>query len=198
MYKVYGSLLSRTSRVLWLLEELGQEYEFIKAGPHDPKVLALNPSGKVPVLVDGDTVITDSSAILFYLADKHGQLTYPAGTTERAQQDSLFFALLDEFDALLWTKARHGFVLPEDKRVPQVSDSLKWEFDRNFGRMGERFKGPFLQGDKMTIADILCVHCMSWAKSAGFPMNSDVLKAYGKEMRNRPAYLRMGALAEAA
>ncbi len=198
MYKVYGRIQSRASRVLWLLEELGQEYEFINVGPHDPQVLALNPSGKIPVLVDGETVITDSSAIMTYLADKHGDFTYPAGTKERAAQDSLFNTLLDEFDAVLWIAARHGFALPEDKRVPQIADAAKWEFDRNFQRMGERFKGPFLQGDKMTIADILCIHCMSWAKSAGFPMNSDNLKAYGKELRNRPAFMRMGALAQAA
>ncbi|WP_170336843.1 glutathione S-transferase family protein [Ruegeria arenilitoris] len=198
MYKVYGRIQSRASRVIWLLEELGQDYEFINVGPHDPQVLALNPSGKIPVLVDGNTVISDSSAIMTYLADKHGAFTFPAGTEERAAQDSLFHALLDEFDAVLWVAARHGFALPEEKRVPQISDSAKWEFDRNFQRMGDRFKGPFLQGDTMTIADILCIHCMSWAKSAGFPLNSDVLKAYGKEVRNRPAYLKLGELAQAA
>lgn len=191
MYKVYGKPTNRAFRVLWLLEELGQDYELIGAGPHDPRVLALNPSGKVPILVDGDAVISDSNAIMTYLADKHGDFTYPAGTKERAEQDSLLHALIDEFDAVLWAATRHKLILPEDKRAPKFIETAKWEFDRNFQRMGERFKGPFLQGEQMTIADILCVHCMSWAKGAGFPMTSDVLKAYGKEMRNRPAYRRL-------
>lgn len=196
MYKVYGRLQSRASRVIWLLEELEQPYEMVDVPPHDPQVLALNPTGKIPVLVDGDTVITDSSAIMTYLADKHGDLTYPAGTLERAQQDALYHALLDELDAVLWTATRHKFVLPEDKRVPEVIDSLTWELDRNFKRIGKRLKGPFLMGDKMTIADILCGHCLTWAKGFGFPMSSEELKAYGKELRERPAYLRMGARAK--
>ena len=106
--------------------------------------------------------------------------------------------LLEEFDAPLWLATRRAFILPQDKRVPQVVEVAKWEFDRSYQRMGRRFKGPFLQGDKMTIADILCVHCMSWAKTADFPMNSDVLKAYGKDLRARPAYQRLGELAKTA
>lgn len=197
MYKIYGRIQSRASRVIWLLEELGQDYEWIDVGPHDPQVLALNGSGKIPVLQDGEAVISDSAAIMTYLADKHRAFTYSAGTPERARQDSLFFALLEEFDAPLWLATRHKFILPENKRVPQVVETAKWEFDRSFQRMGQRFQGPFLQGEKMTIADILCIHCMSWAKSAGFPMNSDALKAYGKSLRERPAYKKLGELAKA-
>ncbi len=196
MYKIYGRLQSRASRVIWLLEELGQEYEFIDVGPHDPQVTALNVSGKIPVLVDGDAVLTDSVAIMTYLADKHGAFTYPAGTVERAQQDALTHTIVDEFDALLWTAMRHQFILPEDKRVGAVAESLMWEFDRNFQRMSDRAKGPYLQGEKMTIADILCVHCMNWAHGVGFPMNSDSMKAYGKLVRSREAPARMAALAK--
>lgn len=198
MYKVYGRLQSRASRVLWLLEELGQKYEFVDVGPHDPQVRELNGTGKIPVLVDGDHVISDSSAIMTYLADKHGEFTYPAGTPERAQQDSLFHALIDEVDALLWTATRHMGILPEDKRVPAIYESLKWEFENNVDRLSKRFEGPFLQGDKITIADILCAHCMSWARGIEFPVNADNLRAYGKEMRSREAAQRMGALARKA
>ncbi|WP_164660782.1 glutathione S-transferase family protein [Tropicibacter sp. Alg240-R139] len=198
MYKVYGRLQSRASRVLWLLEELGQEYEFIDVGPHDSQVAALNGTGKIPVLVDGDHVISDSSAIMTYLADKHGALTYPAGTPERAQQDSLFHALIDEFDALLWTATRHRGILPEDKRVPVINESLKWEFENSVERLSKRFVGPFLQGDKITIADILCAHCMTWARGIEFPLNAANLRTYGKEMRSREAAQRMGALAKKA
>ncbi|WP_299082061.1 glutathione S-transferase family protein [uncultured Ruegeria sp.] len=196
MYKVYGSIPSRASRVLWMLEEIGQPYEHVKAGPRDPQITALNLSGKIPVLVDGDAVISDSSAIMTYLADKHGALTYPAGSLERAAQDSVFFAMLDELDAVLWIAARHTFILPEDKRAPQVSETAMWEFDRNLQRLEKQFKGPFLLGEKMTIADILLVHCMSWARGARFSLNSDVLNAYCKEMRNRPGYLKLAELAQ--
>jgi glutathione S-transferase len=190
MYKVYGSIPTRTFRVLWLLEELGEPYELIETKPGSDTVLAVNPSGKVPVLQDGDAILTDSTAIMTYLADKHGKLTYPAGTVERAHQDALMHTLLDELDALLWTAARHGFILPEDKRVPAVKASLMWEFERNLDRLADRFVGPFLQGDKMTIADILATHCLNWAVGAKFPVRNETLDAYAKSMRARDAFKR--------
>jgi len=194
MYKVYGSVVSRAFRVLWALEEMGVAYEHHDAKPQSEAARALNPSGKVPILVDGDAVLTDSTAILTYLADKHGQLTYPAGTVDRAHQDALTHTILDEFDAVLWTAARHSFILPEDRRVPQVSDSLKWEFARNLDRLADRFVGPFLQGDQMTIADIICVHCLNWAFGAKFPVENERLIAYSKQMRARDAFKRVRAL----
>ncbi len=194
MYKVYGKVFSRAMRVLWMLEEIGEPYEFIDAAPRSDAVLALNPSGKVPVFqVDGAT-LTDSTAIMTYLADKHGKLTWPAGTLERAQQDALIHCILDEIDAVLWTAARHSFVLPEERRVPEVKDSLIWEFTRNLQRLEERLEGPFLMGDKMTIADIILVHCLNWAFSAKFPIESEKLLAYAKEMRGRDAFKRALAL----
>ena len=90
-----------------------------------PRFRALNPLGKVPVLRDDAHTFTDSTAIMTYLADKHGQLTFPAGSPKRAVQDGHTGFLLDEFDACLWTAARHSFVLPEEKRVPAVKDLAK-------------------------------------------------------------------------
>ncbi|TDK46215.1 glutathione S-transferase family protein [Antarcticimicrobium luteum] len=196
MYKVYGSVASRAFRVLWMLEELGETYEYHDTKPQSEAARALNPSGKVPILVDGDAVLTDSTAILTYLADKHGKLTYPAGSVERARQDALTHTLLDEFDAVLWTAARHSFVLPKERRVPEVSGSLKWEFARNLDRLAERFVGPFLQGEQMTIADIICVHCLNWAFGAKFPVENERLLAYTKAMRGREAFKRVRALSE--
>lgn len=189
MYTVIGNTRSRTLRVLWMLEELGQPYEHHDAPPRSDDVIALNPSGKVPVLIEDGVPITDSTAIIQYLADKHGALTYPAGTLERARQDSLTQFLLDEFDAALWVAARHTFVLPEELRHSAIKDSLKWEFERSqkalVGRMGA---GPFLMGEVMTVPDIICTHCGNWAIAAKFPVTEPALAAYLKRMRARPAF----------
>ena len=193
MYKVIGKAQTRTLRVLWMLEEIGQPYELNQASSRSDEVLALNPSGKVPVLMDGDAIITDSTAIITYLADKHGQMTFGAGTIDRARQDALTHAILDDLDAVLWTAARHSFALPEDMRVPEVKASLKWEFARNLDLMGDRLKGPFLMGDTMTIPDIILTHCLNWAYSAKFPLENQTMLAYGKKMRARDAYARAQA-----
>lgn len=191
MYTVIGITKSRAARVLWMLEELEQPYERVRADPRSDDVIALNPGGKIPVLIDDGVPVTDSTAIIQYLADKHGALTHPAGTIERARQDSLTQFLLDEFDAALWMAARHSFILPEELRHSAIKDSLKWEFERSqkvlVDRMGD---GPFLMGDKMTVPDIICAHCGFWALGAKFPISQPGYSAYLDRMRARPAYQR--------
>lgn len=189
MYTVIGTVRSRAARVLWMLEELGAPYEHIPAPPRSEGVTAFNPAGKVPVLVEDGTPITDSTAIVQYLADKHGRLTHRAGTLDRARQDSLTQFLLDEFDAALWMAARHSFVLPEELRHAAIKNTLRWEFERSqktlVHRMGE---GPFLMGEMMTVPDIILTHCGTWALSAKFPIVEHRLTEYLERMRKRPAY----------
>ncbi|WP_071674423.1 glutathione S-transferase family protein [Nioella nitratireducens] len=192
MYKVIGNTQTRTFRVLWALEELGLAYDHVKAPPRDPAVVAVNPAGKVPVLVAAGVPITDSVAIMTFLADKHGSLTFPAGTVDRAHQDSLTQFVHEEFDQLLWMAARHSFILPEEHRVPAVKDSLKWEFEGSQKRLMHRMSetGPFLMGETMTIADLLLAHCLRWAVAAKFPIIEDRLHDFGAMMFDRPAYGR--------
>jgi glutathione S-transferase len=191
MYTVIGTVKSRAARAIWLLEELGVAFEHIAAPPRSEGVVSVNPAGKVPVLIEDGVPITDSTAIVQYLADKHGHFTYPAGTLDRARQDSLTQFLLDEFDAALWMAARHSFVLPEELRQSGIKDSLKWEFERSqktlVARMG---KGPFLMGAQMTVPDIILTHCLSWAMTAQFPLMQERLNSYANAMRARPAFQR--------
>ncbi len=194
MYKVVGPTRTRAFRVLWALTELEQPFEHLPVPPRSEEAQAVNPSGKVPTLIVDGTPITDSVAILTYLADKHGKLTSKAGTLKRAQQDSLTQFLLDEFDAILWAAARHSFVLPKEQRVPAVKDSLKWEFTHNqktlCARMGD---GPYLCGEMFTISDIVLTHCGNWAEKAGFDIVEPTLRDYLNRVRERPAYKTVDA-----
>lgn len=195
MYKVIGSLRSRTFRVLWALEELGVPYEHLAAPPRSDEVLAVNPAGKVPVLIADGVPVTDSTAIVQFLADRHGSLTFPAGTLDRARQDSLTQFLLDEFDAALWMAARHSFILPEALRQSAIKDSLKWEFARSQKTLVTRMgAGPFLMGDRVTVPDLILTHCGTWAEAAKFPVSEPRLADYLAAMRARPAYGRIAAL----
>ena len=194
MYKVIGSRASRGLRVLWMLEELGQPYEHVPAKPRSDEALAANPSGKIPALqVDGET-ITDSVAIMTYLADRHGALTYGAGTLERARQDALTLMILDEVEGLVWMAARHSFVLPEAQRMPEVTKSLKWEYEQVLPRLEAALTGPFLTGEMMTIPDMLLAHCLSWAERAGFAEAPAKLADLRSRMEARDAFQRVLAL----
>lgn len=194
MYKVLGTANTRAFRVMWMLEELDQPYDHVPAAPQSDGVVAFNPSGKVPVLIEDGTPITDSTAIIQYLADRHGALTHKAGTIERARQDSLTQFLLDEFDAVLWTAARHTFVLPEELRVSAIKDTLRWEFQRSQQILKQRVgNGPYLMGEVMTVPDIILTHCLGWAHTARFPLMDCWDEKYLVKMRARPAYLRAEA-----
>lgn len=192
MYTVIGGLRSRTFRVLWMLEELGEGYEHQASAPRSDEVKAHYSAGKIPVLLDDGVAITDSAAIMTYLADKHSKLTFPAGTLDRARQDAHTQFILDEMDGALWTAARHTFILPEEKRVPQVKESLQWEYGVALDRLAERLgKGPFLMGEKMTVPDLLATHCANWAINAKFPEPTGKLAAYFDRMRDRDAFKRV-------
>tara|TARA_R110000850_G_scaffold4761_16_gene20957 strand:+ start:905 stop:1498 length:594 start_codon:yes stop_codon:yes gene_type:complete len=188
MYTVIGSVKSRAFRVMWMLEELGQSYDLIPAGPRSEEARKYNPSGKIPALVDGEDVLTDSVAIMQYLADKHGALTALAGTPARARQDAMLFWLIDEFDAILWAAAKHSFVFPEEKRVPAIKDSLKAEFARSATQLANRLDGPFLMGDAITVPDLLAVHCINWSIGAGFDPVDERLGEWAAGLRKRGAF----------
>ncbi len=89
MMTVYSAPDTRAIRVIWVLEEIGVKAE-IKSMPypprrHTPDYVAVNPSGLVPLLIDGEVRLSESMAICDYLAGKHGSpLIVPTGDPERA------------------------------------------------------------------------------------------------------------------
>jgi len=73
---LYHHPFSRAANVVWALEELGLPYELrfidiLKGAQKAPDIVALNPMGKVPILLDGDIVVTEAAAIGLYLADRY-------------------------------------------------------------------------------------------------------------------------------
>ncbi|WP_424972303.1 glutathione S-transferase family protein [Dinoroseobacter sp. S76] len=195
-YTVYGTPRSRAFRVIWMLEELGLPYALKPVPPQSPEIRGVSPTGKLPTLTVGEAAITDSSAILAYLADTHGALTAPAGSLDRARQDAWLHRILDELDSVVWAAARHSFVLPEGERVPEVKPALKREFARNLARIAAEIGDqPFLLGTEMTVPDIVLTHCMGWSLMAKFDPLPEPLEAYHKRMRGRPAYQRTAAAA---
>ena len=191
MYKIIGHPGSRTIRVLWALEEMGLDWTLVPAKPQSGEARSYNPAGKVPALVVGDTVITDSVAILTYLADANHRLTFPAGSLERARQDSFTQFACDEFDQPLWTAAKHRFALPEHLRVPAVKETARVEWDRACGGLADRIgAAPFVMGDEMSVPDIVIGHCAGWAKNAGFDWPGSAVGDYFARMQGREALAR--------
>ncbi|MBL4732277.1 MAG: glutathione S-transferase family protein [Rhizobiaceae bacterium] len=199
MYTLIGSPKTRSFRVLWMLEELGLEYQVEAVGPRTPEILALNPSGKLPVLKDGDDAIIDSTAIIQYLADKHNKLTFAAGTIERAKQDSFTCFALDDLDGILWGAAKHSFVLPEELRSDAVKPASQFDFAKSLITLEKRLgDNKYVMGDVFTVPDIIITHCAGWAANAKFDWPEGPLSDYVDRVRKRPAYIRANEVRSAS
>jgi glutathione S-transferase len=122
--KLYEFAPTRSIRVRWTLQELGIDFEAVPidllAGEHrSPAFLKINPAGKLPVLVDGDMVLTESIAIVLYLAEKYRDKgLIPADLQQRAQLMRWLLFTTTELEQPLWRIARHTALYPEDKRLP--------------------------------------------------------------------------------
>ena len=190
MYKVIGNTNTRTLRVLWAMKEIGLKYEHVQVNAQSVDAKKFNISGKVPTLDANGVNIADSTAIVTYLADKYNQLTFPAGTIERAQQDSFTQFILDELDSILWTAARHSFVLPKEMRVSELKNTLYWEFAKSLKVLESRMgNGPNVMGKKFTIPDIILTHIGGWARVANFDIPDGKLRDYFRQQIKRPAYI---------
>ena len=196
--KLYGYPNSRATRALWALEEAQAEYDYVhvdvKAGAgKDQNYRAINPGGKVPTLVDGDLVITESAAICLYIGEKYPQsgLLPPSGAPERALCYRWICFAISELEQPLWTIAKHRFVLPEEKRVPAVLQTAFWEFSvaaKVFAEgLGDR---RYAVGESFTAADILLGHTLAWATSARIALGDEQLKTYADHVLDRPALVR--------
>ena len=195
MYQAIGSRGSRISRVLWMLEELDEPYEFLKVKLRSPEAYAYNPSGKVPILVDGDLKVTDSAAICVYLAGKHAEkgLGADPGLVGRAAMDSWMHFAQSEFEAPLWNKLRHRFILPEELRV-DVGPAAAYDFADSVRALERRLAGrPYALGDRFSAVDVMLGDMGGWARAGRFAIDSDAVNAYLDRVLERPARARAQA-----
>jgi glutathione S-transferase len=191
--KLYEFAPTRSIRARWTLQELQVAFDAVSvnliAGEHRrPEFLAVNPAGKVPVLVDGDTVITESIAIVLHLADKYPEKRLmPDAPDERAQALRWLLFTATELEQPLWRIARHSFIYPEEKRLPDDIALAREEFaamaevlDRH---MVDR---EFVVGDSATITDFVLAYTLDWAGTAGTLDGLPRLEGYMLRMYDRP------------
>ena len=194
MYQAVGSPGSRLIRVTWMLEELGQPYRIIKAARDSEEMRRYHPSGKGPVLVDGDVLVTDSAAICAYLADKHPEKEMgPKTPAERAHLNAWLFFAQSELEAPLWNRQKHASMLPETERV-DVGPWTTAEFNREINALETRLgESQYAMGNRFTAADVILGHCGQWARDAQFAVLSDRVNAYFDRVLARPALARATA-----
>jgi glutathione S-transferase len=154
---LYHIAPSRSSIVLWMLEEVGAPYQIklLKMSEGDnlkPDYLAINPMGKVPALKHGTVVITEVAAICTYLADEFpaNKLNVPVGTPQRGVYLKWLFFGPSVFEPAMTDRA---FPRKDDPRA----SALGWrDFDLVLDIVAKGIgKGPYLMGEQFTAADVV-------------------------------------------
>ena len=198
MIQLFNYPNTRGLRVTWMLEELEADYEFnlVPVGNNgfgSEEYIKINPAGKVPAIRDGDLVLTESAAIVTYLGDKFPdkKLVPPAGSAARAKYDQWCYFVLSELEQPLWTKGKHKFMLPRDKRVPAIIETAEWEFQKALMILSQGLDGHrFILGDTFSAADILIGQTLSWARTAKQPVELQNVADYADSILGREALQR--------
>lgn len=200
MICIYGFPNTRTTRATWALEEADARYEFVPVnlarGEHKrPDFLRLSPGGKVPVLVDEDLLLTESAAICTYIGEKFpDSRLVPTNGHERARYLQWCFFAMSEFETPLWTLTKHTRLLPEEWRVPAITETCLWEFGNAARVLAQHMQGrEFAVGEHFTAADILLGSTLNWARRMDIAFESAVLEEYTNRMSIRPALARARA-----
>ena len=201
MLTLYHCADARSFRALWALEELGLAYE-LKLLPFPPRVLqpdylALNPLGTIPLLVDGETRMTESAAIIQYLATKDGPSVLsvePGDPAYGAWLNGLHFgeATLTFPQTLV---LRYTRLEPKERRNPQVAeDYARWFVARLRGLDARLAQGEFYCADRFTGADISVAYALLLATTLGLGDRfSPAIAAYWARMQDREGFRRAKA-----
>jgi glutathione S-transferase len=159
------------------------------AGEHrQPAFLAINPAGKIPALVDGDLVLTESVAIAVYLADKYpDKKLIPADLEQRAQHNRWLLFTATELEQPLWRITRHTNLYPESKRLPGDVALAREEFTAMAGVLDAHMQGrEFLIGNTVTVADFVLAYTLDWANEVELLDAFPRLQDYMERMYGRP------------
>jgi glutathione S-transferase len=190
---LYHHPFSRAAGVVWMLEEVGVPYELrfvdIMQGAHKAaELVALNPMGKLPILVDGEAVVTESAAIGLYLADRYalGRLAPAPDDVARA------------------TYLRWSLFAPSVIEPGSMAKAARWEFKASQAGWGDHesmlraMEGAvtdreFLLGDQFSMADVIFGGTVRYMLRFNMLEARPAFVAYGERLAARPALQRADA-----
>ena len=196
MLRVHHLRVGRALFTLWLIEELGLEYELItydrnpKTRRAPPELRAVHPLGKSPLIEDDGLLLSESGAIAAYLVehyDPEGRLAPPAGD-KNARAKWMQWLHYAEGSAVLPVMMRLLLASEqgEAKRIDAFSSAeVTLQLDYITHQLGDK---DFLLGDSLQAPDIGVGFVISMAKNLGLTTGYPMLEAYLKRLTSRPAF----------
>ena len=196
---LYTHPQSRGRNVVWMLEECGAEYETVLMNfgedLHSPAYLAVNPMGKLPALKYGDTVITEASAIITFLADLFPQAKLAPAQVDgqRGEYYRWLFYTASSVEAALMEVA---FQLPIQ---PSMRKSLGYgSMEQVIATLdGQLSKQSYLLGEHFQSCDLLLAGLLMFAIRSGALSPTPAMQAYLARITERAAYQKMLQMGEA-
>lgn len=189
MLTLFHAPQSRSGRIVWLLEEIGADYDIryvdiframTLTGARDPA--NLHPDGKVPALLHDRTLVTESAAIALYLTDLHPEteLGAPVGSPERAAYVTWLAWTAGEMEPAFWSKI---------SGAAEADLNARARYDAAIARlMTALATGPYLMGERFTAVDVMIASALAWGRE--YVPESALVDAYLERALNRPANAR--------
>jgi glutathione S-transferase len=203
--KIYGIAASRTSRPLWVAEELGLAYEHIAqvyegGATHTPEFLALNPNGHIPVMDDDGIIVWESMACALYLAERFqaadGSSLAAHNHAERAEILRWTFWTVTECEKDALSFLMHRVAMAEERRKPE----LALQADRRLAPVLQVLEQhlqhrSYIAGERFTVADICVASVLAWVQRADAMAACPRLADWLQRCLARPAQLRVRVMA---
>lgn len=190
---VHHHPLSRAAITVWMLEEVGVDYELryvdLMAGEHKtPQMLALNPMGKLPILVDGDVVVTESAAIGLYLADRYAPGRLAPALDDPARGTYLRWSLFSPSVIEPGAAAKAAGWSAKEAQVGWGShDAMLTAME---SAIADR---TFILGDTFSMADVIFGGTLRFMLMSEMIEPRPVFTAYAERLAQRPALQRSTA-----
>jgi len=193
----YHSPQSRSAGTLFLLEELGADYELRtldlkKNEQRGSDYLGVNPMGKVPAIVHNGALVTEQGAVYAYLADLYADagITPAIGDPLRGPYLRWLFFYGSSYEpALIDRSMKREPAPPSTSPYGDYDTMLKTLWDQ----LGD---GPYLLGDRFTAADVLWGTALRWTTMFKLVPETPAVKAYIERVTSRPAALRAAKIDE--
>ncbi len=192
--RLYHLPPSRSTRVLWLLEEIGQPYDLTMMKGEDRQTdehRRRHPLGRVPVLEDDEGFLFESAALCLQLADLYpdAQLNWPIGTHERGLVYQWTLFAMTELEPAIIEARRYR----EDD--PARAQAGVERFQAAAAAVEQALDGrEYLVGERFSVADLVCGAVLIFGKSAGLTDELANIDAYLERLEARPARGRATAI----